>query len=406
MRAWWVAAGVALAVAATAVLLVTRDDGGPWPGPEHLRAEGFAAWPEDTVDEARSACEDSPEPWRLDPEAMILRFASEMQGYPKPVLYNDRFEDDRGFAQVSTNGPRDKGVFLGSAFDVQRFGNCWYVVLGQPREGAEGPDLAFTYEGGTPRLVVEPDFDRAATIDVGWGSWSRTLTVGAGERVTVPVDPGAEGATGHYIATYPGDGGLSEGVDAVPLPPIPAAGAGERVTGAGLTDRSDDSTLCRLGLASRNSANGLVAHVVRELAAGLEGRKRLGARSTGVRDHGLSRTLDVAGADLRLELARVGDRCWVVRSLTTEPRPVLDGVRVGESAVTLDLRWGDAERARLYYASRRAALTASFRRVGGPITLFRPGEIDDEDLPAMILVALYRGDRLVGAEAHVYSGAS
>jgi hypothetical protein len=56
---------VALLAGGAAVYVLSRDPGGPFPTAEHVRAHGFAAWPADTVAEAKEECDGAPE-WRHD----------------------------------------------------------------------------------------------------------------------------------------------------------------------------------------------------------------------------------------------------------------------------------------------------------------------------------------------------
>ena len=82
-----------------------------------------------------------------------MRFATQVLRYPAP--YSSDWSDEQEHRErflVGSDGTR--GVFLGSVLELARFGRCWYVTGGMPREGDIAATLGFVYRGGQPHLLL------------------------------------------------------------------------------------------------------------------------------------------------------------------------------------------------------------------------------------------------------------
>ncbi|MDQ3982378.1 MAG: hypothetical protein M3271_06815 [Actinomycetota bacterium] len=200
-----------VAVAGGAWLVFARGDTAGWPSTASVGGHGFAVWPEDTVAEARSACE-SPPGWRLDASATAERFAGDVLRYPAPSA--DELESGAGRARFLVGSDGIDGVFLGSVLELRRYGSCWFLVRADPREGELDATVAFVHRIHGPHLLLSEPGD-VPIAHVGYGSWDEAI--GPGYSSIVVGTPLETGETGHVIFTRPDETGVSESVAARPL---------------------------------------------------------------------------------------------------------------------------------------------------------------------------------------------
>ena len=215
---------VLAAVAGGAAWLTTRDPGAPFPTAGHVQSHGLAAWPADTVTEAKEECDGAPA-WRRDPKETALRFASDVMGYPDPVTSDWTPDETPDTARFLMNTGGVGRVFLGSLLELRRHGYCWYVVDGEPREdGPPEATIAFVDRDGETHLLMGSP-PGLTSGEVGFGEWEAEIDPGLRQTVIEmpPVDPGA---TGHAIYLRPDDRGISEGVGVETLGSIPPPPAG------------------------------------------------------------------------------------------------------------------------------------------------------------------------------------
>lgn len=129
-----------LVVVGAALIWLPLDGGGPVPSATSLATYGFAVWPEDTLEEGMAACRRG-EAWRRDPQEIARRFATAVLQYPEPEVGDNKPVDNH--VRYLINSLRMGGLSLGSVLDLRRYGDCWFVVGGIPREGDLGATIAF-----------------------------------------------------------------------------------------------------------------------------------------------------------------------------------------------------------------------------------------------------------------------
>lgn len=198
--------------AGTAAILLRDDkDSAPLPTRETLRKEGFAVWPQDTVDEATTACLDA-EAWQLNPEQTALRFAREVLIYPEPFV--DAIDPTSNSVRYLLNTRQVQGVFLGSVLDLKRYDRCWYIVRAESREDPFFDTVDFTLRGDQPYLVIEAG--GLAETHVGYGTWDR-LIENPSKRIVLKLPALETDATGHVMSMSRNRKGIVTGIAALPL---------------------------------------------------------------------------------------------------------------------------------------------------------------------------------------------
>lgn len=222
-----------LAAAAVAAVVIVRVDApppAPLPTQEELKENGFAVWPEDTVDEGLDSCADA-EPWRLDAQETAFRFAREMLEYPDPELNTGPIGATATQVRylIGSEGVRGVGVFLGSVIDVQKYDRCWFVVNAENREDSVFYKVSYRRQAGDVWLVVHGGL---VETEIGYGAWDRRLVPLASRGIPPsPPQPGSEtsirlpaldpDATGHVLSLTRNEQGIVIGITAQPLGFVP-----------------------------------------------------------------------------------------------------------------------------------------------------------------------------------------
>lgn len=382
---------LALAEGAAAAVL-GRDPAGPFPPAETLSTRGFAVWPVDTVAEAEEECA-SPEDWRLDAGATALRFARGVLGYPEPTAGDT--PGDRHHYRLSINTGGIDELFLGSVIEVDRYGRCWYVTLGLPREGELGATLGFVYGNGRPQLLLSSAHGLPHG-SVGFGDWSTEIDAGRRQTVT-PLPDLDEDATGHALYTTPDDRGISEGMVALPLPPVPPAPREPPASWLHEAAAIEDPAICAIAPSSRRSPEAVLRNLFEwTFPALLEQRKgfpyyeRRRSRHLG----GDRWRVVVDGAVLDATIPRIARRCYALVSM----EPVrgdapLRAVRFEKESVTFDFDWDGGDEATFGFATAADGGSGALRRIPEQVTFqAAPGEG-----PLFARVVLYEEGHVVSA---------
>lgn len=389
-----------LAVAGSVALVITGRSSGPWPSERHVLLHGLAAWPADTRAEAEAECSKADD-WRRDAAATIERFASRVLRYPDPIFdLPSQANPHRREALVTTRN--SKSLFLGSLVEVQRLGRCWYVVNGEPREGESYLDLAYQPGADSSTVIVHSKGGFPQT-EIGWGEWERDIHfTEPRNQIVMEVPARAASQPGHYMLTYGGDNDVSEMVDMDLLGAIPPVAA-NRLSLHDLPERTGEGGLCKLPDRNRRGPPRLINRVVSTLGNGA---------SSGVAyppPYELEKTklratrwrVQADAADLDVHITRVGNRCWVLDSVS--PRNggrVIKEVRLGPSSLTLDLAWGRGDKANISYGPAVFPERTEFQRIDGPFTLRYVRETNE--LPLAVFVTIYRNGRVLSAERHLF----
>lgn len=390
MRRLLLLGAVALLVGGAVAIVLDRDATGPFPSAKQLQLSGFAAWPVDTVEEAERECAQADE-WRHDARATAVRFAREVLGYPQPGAAEPFAEEEHhARLQIGTDGVR--GVFLGSVLELDRYGRCWYVTEGVPREGDLGATLGFVYRDGRPHLLLGHSLGLPHGT-VGYGDWEREVDAGLRQSVTPLPDLDAT-ATGHAVYTQPDEDGVSEFVGARPLghvPPPPEDAPSEPLP---LDRVVDDREICRIAPSSRRSPEATIRYLFRwRFPALLEQRK--GFPHYERKDHrrlGRDRwRVFVDDAVLDATIPRIAGRCYAMVSL----RPArgdspLRRLWIGERSITYGINWGGGDEVSLG--------DGTVKQIREPVTF--PRTPDGE--PSAPLVVLYQDGHVVSAYLGVY----
>lgn len=374
-----------------AAFVATRSVSGPFPSDADLRTRGFAAWPVDTVAEAERECAD-PDEWRLDARSTALRFARQILRYPEPHTsdWSDEQEHRERFL-VGSEGVED--LFLGSLLETTRYGRCWYVTGGYPREGDVGATVGFVYRDGDPYLLLShaPEVPPGY---VGFGDWE--AEVDAGLRQTIMWLPEIDaGATGHAIYTRPDEDGVSESVGVEIfgfIPPQPDGPPAEPLDSP--TTVLGDPGACRgpLGFKTPELAiRHLYAWQFDYLLQQVRGHPRF--QRKGWRQLGGDRwRLVVDDAVLTATIPKTAAGCYTLLSLVPAGDPPLRRLWVDEASVTFGIDWGGGDEALVSFGSG-VGFSRTLKELQEPVTFTRaPGEG-----PVFAGVILYKDGHVVSA---------
>lgn len=390
---------------AAAVLLLRREPGGPFPSEEHLRTRGFAAWPVDTVAEAEDECAD-PEEWRLDARATAIRFARDVLRYPAPGA-GESYVDDDHRARLLVGSDDVPGVFLGSMLELARFGRCWYVTSGMPREGELGATLGFVYREGRPYLLLGSPGD-VPPGSVGYGEWETEIHPKLRQGIVdMPELPA--GATGHAIYTRPGEEGVSEIVGARSLGFVPPEPTGPPAEPLSVAEVVDNPNLCRIESSPYKSPERVIKELYRwtfdNLLHQVDGyptyqRKRW--RHLG----GDRWRLVVDDAVLVARIPEIAGRCYQLVSLTPVGRDSpLRRLWVADAGVTFGIDWGGGDDASLAFGVGFDGRGATLRQFRETVTFPREGPPQPRDVPTYARVVLYKDGHVVSAFYGLFGGA-
>lgn len=393
---------VVAAAGAAAAWFLTRAESGPFPTPGHVRVHGLAAWPADTVEEARAECDGAPE-WRRDALQTALRFASEVMGYPAPHTTDWAHPGRPHQARFLVNTDGIERLFLGSLLELKRYGHCWYVVNGEPREGGEpSVTLAFVYRGGRPHLLLGTAGD-VPPAHVGYGSWD--VEVEREPRQTVLEMPELDAnGTGHAIYLDPDEDGVSEGVgiDALgAVPPAPQGGPTGRLSAPPPIRR------CRTTSYAAQTPKKIIRQLFDNPFENLLQRAKgqLQYERKRVRHLGGDRWRIVADrAVLDATIAR-GNRC--ARLVAIEP---VDGdtplrrAWIERDGATAIVDWGGGDDAYVELGTARTGAGGMLKQIREPVT-FRWTD-GPPDAPVYALVVLYDEGHIVSASYGLYSAGS
>lgn len=395
----------ALAVAGgAAVAVLGRDPSGPFPPAAELRFRGFAAWPVDTVEEAEAECA-TPEGWRLDARATALRFARQILRYPEPHAGDASGEQvHRARLLIGSDATRD--LFLGSVLELARFGRCWYVTGGAPREGDVLATLGFVYRDGRPHLLLG-HFPVLPEGFVGYGDWETEIEGGA--RQTVTWMPELEpGATGHAIYTRPDARGVSESVGVRTLGHVPPPPEGPPAEPLGVADVVDDPEVCRIDSSPSRSPERLIRYLYEwtfdDLLEQVDGYARYERR--GFRHLGGDRwRLVVDDAVLIARIPEIAGRCYKLVSMRPAgTSPPLRRLWVGDEAVTFELDWREGDEATVAAGTASAGLGGTLERIDERVTFPRDAEPPPAGVPTYARVVLYEKGHVVSAYYGLFGG--
>lgn len=387
--------GVLALAGGAAALLLDRDPVGPFPSASDLRMRGFAAWPVDTVEEAEEECAGA-EAWRLDARETAVRFASDVLRYPKPHA-GDAYDEDDHHVRLLIGSDDEPGVFLGSALDLDRYGRCWYVTQGIPREDELGASLGFVYRDGRPYLLLGNP-NGVPTGVVGFGDWETEIDPGLRQTVMwMPeLDPDA---TGHVIHVAPDERGVSEIVGARSLGVVPPPPSGPPLERAAIADVVDDPALCRIEAARYKTPEQVIRNLYRwtfdDLLRQVNGYARFERKA--FRHLGGDRwRLVVDDAVLIARIPEIAGRCYQLVSM----KPVkgdapLRRLWVDDLGVTFGLDWGGGDEASLAFGSASGGAGATLKQIREPVT-FPLGERHDGG-PGFARVVLYEDGHVVSA---------
>jgi hypothetical protein len=380
-------------VVGTAVALLREDDLGPIPSVEALRSEGFAVWPQDTLDEAMVAC-DAAEAWRLDAEQTALQFARDVLRYPEPFVNDVGRTTNSSRYLVNTDGIR--GLFLGSLVELRRYDRCWFIVGAEARESAIFPTVSFIHRSDRPHLVLDP----VGETRVGYGRWS--TEVEARRQVVLRLPDLQSDATGHVMSDSRNARGIVTNIGASPLGfvPDPAAGA---VDALGANQIEAIAGICRSGDSFRSPRAAIRDFVEWTLSdqLAIQGgyptfRRKLVEHLVG------DRWLIVADdARLTASVPNLGKRCWRLESLGPPGRQLIRSLHAGGSVATIDLRWGRATEATVILGSARGGDSWALRRISGPVTVFELFSHPSNE-PFYVSVVLYRDGHVLSAQHSWY----
>lgn len=375
----------------TLVYVLTRPPSGPFPSTADLRGRGFAAWPVDTVAEAERECPEAEE-WRLDERATALRFARDVLRYPDP--HTGDSSDAREHAArflVGSDGTGD--LFLGSLLVLNRYGRCWYVTGGFPRESDVGATAGFVYRDGHPHLLLS-NSPAVPTGYVGYGDWSTEIDPGLRQTVMwMPeLDPDA---TGHAIFTRPDEEGVSEFVGVETLGFVPPAPEGPPAEPMRSIDAVvDDPEECR-GPAGFKTPESAIRHLYAwefdNLLHQVRGQPRY-ERKSWHRLGGDRWRLVVDDATLTATIPQVAGRCYTLLSLApVDGDPPLRRVWIDEAAITVGVDWGGGDEAAVSLGGVSFART--LKELQEPVTFPHAGG----EGPAFAGVILYKDGHVVSA---------
>jgi hypothetical protein len=407
---------LAAAGAIGAVIVVARsrgDAGVPFPSDASTRRLGFAVWPEDTVDEARAACEEraDDQPWRLSAVDTTLTFGRERLGYDDVEVMAEQttVHDDRATVWLL-----DPGIFLPNIFYLRKAGDCWFITGAVHREGDQ-PSIAFSHWPHQTTMHIEaPIF-----VEAGFGSRMKRTSLHPGHPFGWSL-PGAVSSEGHYLTVGYDRKGNGETVAAGSLPPPPQPRTGvvvlPRRSGPIWENivASDERRACRAQFWTKSSPRGAVNWLLKwffdeAMPSGpypdvlhVGRRGKIGDRVRLVKRSDVRWSLIVDDVRYDVVLDRVFPKCWPVRSITARGRPqILRRVWADTGGVTMDVRWGAARRGQFsldYGGAVGSQALGWIHRIPSPFTLYVHGE-HPRDLPGYVSAILFRGGRIVNAQA-------
>lgn len=376
----------------TAAYVLTRPPSGPFPSTADLRARGFAAWPVDTVEEAERECADA-DGWRLDERATALRFARDVLRYPGPHTSDWSDEQEHGARFLVGSDGIDE-LFLGSLLVLTRYGRCWYVTGGFPRESDIGATAGFVYRDGRPHLLLS-NSPEVPTGYVGYGDWETEIDPGL--RQTVMWMPELEsGATGHAIYTRPDEEGVSEFVGVETLGFVPPPPEGPPAEPLGAVDAVVDGPEGCRGPRGFKTPEVAIRHLYAwefdHLLHQVRGHPRY-QRKSWHRLGGDRWRLVVDDAVLTATIPQVAGRCYNLLSLTPVDRdPPLRRLWVDETAVTFGIDWGGGDEAIVSLGSG-VSFSRTLKELQEPVTF--PHAVGQG--PAFAGVVLYKDGHVVSA---------
>jgi hypothetical protein len=410
-RRKWVVVGVALVILAAlsvplSAWIVNRSSG---PSEETVLDKGFAIWPVDTLNEARSEC---PSPlvqsWRHSGKETVRRFAQEMLGVTAPKVAGPGESDGRIVYEIY-----GRHVPLFHYAGVRRSGSCWYVTDVMNREGfccngqvgvaGVGANRALflhirAFGGDMPELIGE----------LGYGGRTARATELDLERsestIQVSIPTGAERSSGHHILAI------------TDTPGFPA-GLVEGFAFGAPVDPSDVVTL-----PTPEDARDEILAVVREKKecddrGWYEGypayrtvrffRQDAEANGTGDSDYqtdylrGPRRgdsEVAIDQARVRFDSWRVRKGCWMLGRIA--PLRGTERVRslgVFDSAASLDLEWGRATDVWIGVGFGGATTTLTASPIANPIVT-DDGQHLNTRRPGSYVVFFYRGKNLINID--------
>jgi hypothetical protein len=376
-----------LAAGAVAAFVLTRDAGAPFPTARHVRAHGLAAWPADTVEEAKSECDGAPS-WRSDAYETAVRFTEDVMGYPDAGGEDFTGEGASTTARFLMNTKGVGGVFLGSLIELKQFGDCWYVVDGEPREGSwtEATTFGFVHRNGQPHVLLG-NVEGVPAVHVGFGGWETEVEPGDRQTV-VPMDGVAADATGHVVYLDPDENGVSETVGIETLGAIPRPPSGSAVTPLG--HEGDD--------------DGCAAPAAKRLA-----RRLFGGSSVDLLRHPVTyppTTTHLRGDRWRVridgvELTAVVDCGRLVSLAPVDRDPPLRRLWLDDRGATVGIDWGGGDDAYVHVGDLRSSAGGVLKELGERVTF--PWSNGAPASPVPAFVVLYNDGRIVSASYGLYS---
>ena len=395
---------VLLGAGAAATLLKNDEHRAPLPSEDELRTNGFAVWPEDTVDEGMDVCKQA-EAWRLDPKETAFRFAREVLKYPEPHLNTDPIDPTSSKVRYLVGSDGVRGVFLGSVLDVRKYDRCWFIVTASPREGGWPATVSYVYRSGQPHLAIKS----TGETQIGYGPWEHTVS--GREQVMLDLPELEADTTGHVISLS-----CRKVCDAsawtLGFVPEPAT---TEVAHLALDELASTRDICRDG-----GFNSRLRALVELYAMSVEkpidihlGKPKIGStvikseqqlRRLGIEPLGGEQWLfTVDGADLQARVIRLRDNCWKLISIDDSDNDVLRSVHLGNDSFTFHLRWGEATSATVALSNWRGGDSWELERLNGPITITGLGVFSRSlDEPFNLSISLHDGRKLVSHESSWY----
>jgi hypothetical protein len=402
------------AIGAVIVVARSRGDGGPpFPSDEAIRKHGFAVWPEDTVGEARAACEEraDDEPWRRSAIDTAVTLGRERLGYDgvEVMAEHTTVRDVRATVWLL-----DPGIFLPNILYLRKSGDCWFVTGVDPREGDQ-PSIAFSHgRDGTTMHIEAPVF-----VEAGFGGQIERTSLHPGRPFAWSL-PGPVFSEGHYLTVGYDRKRHGETVAARALPPPPRPRTGTvvlpRRPGPIWEDivARDDRRACHFQFWAMSSPRRTINDLLdwffdKAMPSGpypdvlrVGRRGMIGGRVELIKRSDVRWTLIVDGTRYEVLLDRVFPNCWPVRSITARGRPeILRRVWADTGGVTMDVRWGSARRGEFSLDFGGAAGSQALgylHRIPTPITFYVHGE-HPRDQPGYVSAILFRNGRIVNAQA-------